>query len=82
MEGSFTGVFATLREDKQMYSPKIADEFIPSLYRLAKARKMPMTRLVDGMIRDALASTTPPENATANPSGLYVRESEPRKAVA
>ena len=65
-----------------MYSPKIAEELIPMLYRLAKQRKMPMTRLVNGMIRDWLALTSPPEGATSDSSSLYVRESEPRKAVA
>lgn len=37
-----------------MYSPKIDEELIPPLYRLAKEKKIPMTRLVNGIIRSAL----------------------------
>ena len=37
-----------------MYSPKIADDLIPLLYREAKDKGVPMTRLVDAMIRQAL----------------------------
>lgn len=37
-----------------MYSPKIAEDLIPLLYRLAKARGMRMTKLVDEMLRTAL----------------------------
>lgn len=38
-----------------MYSPKIAEDLIPRLYRRAKAECVPMTRLVDRIIRVALA---------------------------
>jgi len=38
-----------------MYSPKINEEFIPALYRLAKERKQPMTQLVNGIIGNYLA---------------------------
>jgi hypothetical protein len=37
-----------------MYSPKIDEGLIPRLYRLAKARKIPMTRLVDELLRSAI----------------------------
>lgn len=37
-----------------MYSPKIDEELIPALYRLAKEKKIPMTRLVNGILRRAL----------------------------
>jgi hypothetical protein len=37
-----------------MYSPKIDEELIPRLYRLRKLRKMPMTRLVNNILRSAL----------------------------
>ena len=39
-----------------MYSPKISEELVPVLYRLARDRRMPMTRLVNGILREALAS--------------------------
>jgi hypothetical protein len=38
-----------------MYSPKIADRFIPSLYRAAKAHGVPMTTLVNAVIAAFLA---------------------------
>ena len=37
-----------------MYSPKISEEHIPSLYRLAKTRKIRMTKLVNQIIRNYL----------------------------
>lgn len=38
-----------------MYSPKINEDFIPALYRLAKGRKKPMTQLVNEIIGNYLA---------------------------
>ena len=37
-----------------MYSPKIAEDLIPLLYRKAKALKVPMTKLVNAILREAL----------------------------
>ena len=37
-----------------MYSPKIKEEYIPILYRLAKLKGMPMTKLVNNLIKDYL----------------------------
>ena len=37
-----------------MYSPKIREEHIPLLYRLAKNKKTRMTKLVDEAIRQFL----------------------------
>ena len=48
-QGRFITVLTTA-----MYSPKIDEELIPRLYRLRKLRKMPMTRLVNGILRSAL----------------------------
>ena len=39
---------------KRMYSPRISEKFIPKLYQLSKARKVPMTRLVNGIIKEYL----------------------------
>jgi hypothetical protein len=39
-----------------MYSPKIREELIPVLYRLARHREVPMTRLVDSLLRESLAA--------------------------
>jgi len=38
-----------------MYSPKISEELVPQLYRLAKAWKVPMTALVNELLEKALA---------------------------
>ncbi len=38
-----------------MYSPKIDEELIPRLYRLRKLRRIPMTRLVNEILREAIA---------------------------
>jgi hypothetical protein len=37
-----------------MYSPKIDEELIPRLYRLRKLRRIPMTRLVNEILRSGL----------------------------
>ncbi len=38
-----------------MYSPKIDENLIPVRYRKAKDRGMAMTKLVNGLLRNALA---------------------------
>lgn len=37
-----------------MYSPKIAEDLIPTLYRLAKHKRKPMTLIVDEILRENL----------------------------
>ena len=39
-----------------MYSPKIPDRLIPGLYRTARSRGLPMTRLVADVLESYLAS--------------------------
>ena len=51
-----------------MYSPKISEELIPLLYRLAKAKAVPMTTLVDRLIRRALTSEELAEEAVGSVS--------------
>ena len=66
-----------------MYTPKISEELVPVLYRLAKDRRMPMTRFVDGIIRQALASNNVPQGRSV--ASLPVANeavAEPRPAVA
>ena len=68
-----------------MYSPRISEDLIPQLYRMAKDQKMPMTRLVNSIIRKALApgNNNPPEgNAAAGYPDLCVRESRPKQLAA
>lgn len=37
-----------------MYSPRIAQDLVPQLYVVARAKKMAMTRLVNEMLRKSL----------------------------
>ena len=48
-----------------MYSPKIEETLIPCLYQTARARRMPMTRLVAQLIRKALRAEALPQEAQA-----------------
>lgn len=38
-----------------MYSPRISEELIPKIYKVAKAKGVPMTKLVDEILDDALS---------------------------
>jgi hypothetical protein len=38
-----------------MYSPKINEELIPRLYRLRRLKNIPMTRLVNGILQNAIS---------------------------
>ncbi len=38
-----------------MYSPKIRENLIPRLYRLARAGEVPMTRLVNQLLEQGIA---------------------------
>ncbi|MGE0136029.1 MAG: hypothetical protein AB7T16_12970 [Dehalococcoidia bacterium] len=51
-----------------MYSPKIAEHLIPSLYRLRCERRQPMTRLVAEAIEQYLAA-----------AGALPMDAEPRE---
>jgi hypothetical protein len=65
-------VQAGLLKGTLMYSPKIDEELIPRLYRLRKLKKIPMTRLVNGILENALRELEKDEpemaNTFANPS--------------
>lgn len=66
-----------------MYSPKVAEDLVPVLYRMARDRQVPMTRLVDGIIRRAIATNSLPERCGGLPrTGVTVTDVEPRPAVA
>ena len=45
---------------KIMYSPKIKEEFIPVLFRIAAWRRIPMTKLVNQIIREYLEGSPTP----------------------
>jgi len=63
-----------------VYSPKIAEELIPPLYVMAKESKMPMTQLVNSIIRRAIINNNMPDG-NAGSSGLYIRETHSAKAA-
>jgi len=67
-----------------MYSPKIADNLVHALYFVAKDRKIPMTRLVNAIIREALASNNLPKAGTViqNCGVRSIPHAEPQNAVA
>ena len=39
---------------RTLYSPKLSDDIIRALYREGLRRRMPMTRLADDLLREAL----------------------------
>ncbi len=45
-----------------MYSPKIDEDLVSVLYRMAKAEVKPMTRVLNEMIRKAIAKDTSPKS--------------------
>ncbi len=63
---------------RTLYSPRLSDDVIRSLYREGKRRRMPMTRLADELIMAALAmpqrSTEPvtSEKPAGSPAALFV----------
>src|SRR5262245_34978244 len=50
-----TPSFFAQHQEMPMYTPKIRADLIPRLYRAAKARKVPMTKLVTALVETALA---------------------------
>ena len=44
-----------------MYSPKIQEDLIPVLYKLAKEQGKPMTKVVDEILRKELADLIEPK---------------------
>ena len=42
---------------RTLYSPRLSDDVVRSLYREGQRRQMPMTRLADLLLREALGST-------------------------
>jgi len=53
-----------------MYSPKIAEDLIPVLYRLAKNRGKPMTRIVNEIIREKLTPNQKQKEVSVNPAPI------------
>jgi hypothetical protein len=49
-----------------MYSPKISEELISPLYHQAKARGIPMTRLVNEILSEHLSLEIQPDKCAEN----------------
>ena len=66
-----------------MYQPKIADEHIRKLYRLAKALNMPMTHLVNRLLDHGIARLEQGvENVSEPTAHDYARKTQPTKTRA
>jgi hypothetical protein len=59
-----------------MYTPKIREDLIPRLYRAAKARKVPMTKLVTTLVETALAQV---EHELGDLNQLLIADDQPRR---
>jgi hypothetical protein len=44
---------------RNLYSPRLSDDVVRSLYREGLRRRIPMTRLADELLREALADIPP-----------------------
>ena len=42
------------RPKRHLYTPNLSEDNVRTLYRLAKAKQMPMTRLLNQLVRQAL----------------------------
>jgi len=66
-----------LEERRPMYSPRIKDDLIPILYRIARHEGKPMTRIVDEILRPVIESRMQVlELSTQNPGPNAVSEGE------
>ena len=59
-----------------MYTPKIREDLVPRLYRAAKARKVPMTKLVTTLVETALAQV---EHALGEFNQPLTNNDQPRR---
>ncbi len=51
---------------EDMYSPRINEELIPALFKIARLRKIPMTKLVNQIIRTYLSNHEMMEGGVKN----------------
>lgn len=79
-EGDSTADFPAVKHHSLMprtlYSPRLSDDVVRSLYREGQRRGLPMTRLADLLLREALAADTAltvlPDLRPAGPPGRAV----------
>ena len=61
-----------------MYSPKISEDLIPMLYRLSRAFRRPMTKVVDEFLRPNVLqsySLITPNTEGSNSHGEQIKDS-------
>ena len=51
---------------KLMYSPRIREEFLPLLFKISASKRIPMTRLVNQIIKDYLDKSSPSKREVAH----------------
>jgi hypothetical protein len=64
-----------------MYSPKISEALIPTLYRMAKDRGVPMTMLVNQIIDKEIRKQKRKELRGGEAGDCFKRESRAEKPV-
>ena len=62
---------------RTLYSPRLSDDVVRSLYREGQRRRVPMTRLADLLLREALGVnsstlTVLPDPHASEPSGRAI----------
>jgi predicted nucleic acid-binding protein len=79
--GKFLNQIEEFIRRKTMYSPKISEELVPVLFRLALAKKIPMTKLVNRIIQEYLEKNHAAELNQINEKGVnYGRGQVPIRA--
>ena len=69
-------------EVKKMYTPKISEDLIPHLYRIAKETKSPMTRIVDDILRRAIQQNIQENQENRNQKKEVYHERPKQNALA
>jgi len=59
------GIESLIRREK-MYSPKISEDLVPVLYRTARSKRIPMTKLVNRIIQEYLLNHDMMEGGVTN----------------
>lgn len=62
-----------------MYSPKIKEELVPILYRIAKRKGLPMTELVEQILKKAFDTEEPSKETEDMRSSAFVENQKHQK---
>ena len=66
---------------RTLYTPRLSDDVVRSLYREARRRGMPMTRLADELIRSSLAQSSQPAAIRPFDPGACAPRTNPASAA-